>query len=309
MLSLVFNCLLVFCLSLASSVYAQSAASAASTGAGYVGYNVSLEGDTDSVVFSTEETRPYANLTEPDPDIFLNASVFVGEISLDVENLTAKVNLDLQILQLLTFNAGVDVSIDRVNLLIQNVTAKVLLEARLQNLVLMVNDTLSSIDLNPVIASLGNDVSSVVNNTAGALGSTVGGVVGGVTGSSGSTSVKRNLNLDQNILFSVNDYSGNTHTQRILAQNGDIVEQEFDNNAQVHSRRVVGSYAKDMTYNGHEESMARAGELVQQLQYTYAPIHGVSIVAAIYINEAKAVVATEVLSEFDVGGGSTISDL
>lgn len=53
-------------------------------------------------------------------------------------NLTAKINLDAQILQLLSFNAGVDLSIARVNLLIQNVTARVLLEARLANLVLMI---------------------------------------------------------------------------------------------------------------------------------------------------------------------------
>jgi len=64
--------------------------------------------------------------------------VHVGEIHIEVQNLTAKINLDAQVLQLLSFNAGVDLSIDRVNLLIQNVTAKVLLEARLANLVLMI---------------------------------------------------------------------------------------------------------------------------------------------------------------------------
>ena len=66
------------------------------------------------------------------------ASVSVGEIHIEVQNLTAKINLDAQVLQLLSFNAGVDLSIQRVNLLIQNVTAKVLLEARLANLVLMI---------------------------------------------------------------------------------------------------------------------------------------------------------------------------
>jgi hypothetical protein len=64
--------------------------------------------------------------------------VHVGEIHIEVQNLTAKINLDAQVLQLLSFNAGVDLSIDRVNLLIQNVTAKVILEARLANLVLMI---------------------------------------------------------------------------------------------------------------------------------------------------------------------------
>ena len=50
---------------------------------------------------------------------------------------TAKINLDVQVLNLLQFNAGVDLSIDEVNLLIQNVNVKVLLEARLENVVKM----------------------------------------------------------------------------------------------------------------------------------------------------------------------------
>ena len=78
-------------------------------------------------------------------------------------------------LNLLQFNAGVDLSIDEVRLLIEKVNAKVLLEARLENLVKMINSTLSSIDLNPIIATLGDDVGSIVNNT-----------VGGLTGSSSS---------------------------------------------------------------------------------------------------------------------------
>lgn len=68
----------------------------------------------------------------------IQASVHVGEINIEVQNLTAKINLDAQVLQLLSFNAGVDLSISRVQLLIQNVTAKVYLEARLANLVLMI---------------------------------------------------------------------------------------------------------------------------------------------------------------------------
>lgn len=51
---------------------------------------------------------------------------------------------EVQVLQLLNFNAGVDASIDRVKLTIQNVSASVLLEARLGNVVQMVDDVLSS---------------------------------------------------------------------------------------------------------------------------------------------------------------------
>ena len=103
-----------------------------------MGYNLTLEGDEDSVVYSTEDTRPDAGVNEPNPDVFLNASVSVGEIDIEVDNLRAQIDLNLEVLQLLQFNAGVDLSIDRVRLLIENVTAKVLLEARLENVVLMV---------------------------------------------------------------------------------------------------------------------------------------------------------------------------
>ena len=66
-------------LALGCSVHAQTASTS-----GYVGYNLTLEGDQDSVVYSTEDTRPDAGVNEPDPDVYLNATVLVGEISLDV---------------------------------------------------------------------------------------------------------------------------------------------------------------------------------------------------------------------------------
>ena len=279
---------------------ASTAASASSTG--YVGYNLTLESGDDSVIYSTDETNPNAGSLYPNPDVFLNASVDVGEIKILVDNLTAKINLDLQVLKLLTFNAGVEVNIDRVNLLIQNVSAKVLLEARLENILTMVNDTLASIDLNPVIATLGQDVGSVVNNT-------VGGLTGTTSGASSANAKRSSFDLEQNILFSVNNYAGDTHTNRVLAQNGDIVEQDLDNDGTVSGSRVVGSYKADMTYNGHEESLVRHGELVQSMRYTYAPIHGVSIVANVYLDESGSVVGTQVLSEVEAGGSSTIADL
>lgn len=43
------------------------------TSSGYVGYNLTLEGDEDSVIYATENTRADADLI-PNPDVFLNAS-------------------------------------------------------------------------------------------------------------------------------------------------------------------------------------------------------------------------------------------
>ncbi|KAH0021763.1 hypothetical protein KCU72_g12862, partial [Aureobasidium melanogenum] len=275
MLSLARNCLLAFALSLTVS----AASSSSSSDAGYVGYNLTLSGDDDSVIYSTANTRQNASTEYPDPDVYLNASVSVKEIDIEVDNLTAKVNLDLQVLELLQFNAGVDLSIDSVQLLIQDVKAKVLLEARLENLVAMVDDVLGSLDLNPVIATLGQGVGDILNQT----GDAVDGLLSGDSSSSSSSqAVKRSFVLDDNILYSINDFSGNSHTNRILDQNGDIVEQDLDNDGRISGTRIVGSYAKDMTFTGHEDKVERNGKEVERKQYKYEPIHGVQAVAAIF---------------------------
>ena len=60
------------CLAVAGLVSAQSAST---TGTGYTGYNLTLEGDEGSAIFSSEETRPDAGVNYPDPDVFLNASL------------------------------------------------------------------------------------------------------------------------------------------------------------------------------------------------------------------------------------------
>jgi hypothetical protein len=105
---------------------------------GYIGYRLDQRGDPESAVYETANTNTDAdNILPEDPDVYLNASVSVGEIDIEVDNITAKVNLQADVLKLLHFSAGVDASIDRVKLTIQNVSAKVELEARLENVVKM----------------------------------------------------------------------------------------------------------------------------------------------------------------------------
>ena len=70
-------CLWAFLTALA---YSQSSA-------GYVGYNLTLEGDNESVIYSTDDTRPDAGNNFPDPDVYLNASVHVGTIDIEVDEL------------------------------------------------------------------------------------------------------------------------------------------------------------------------------------------------------------------------------
>ena len=268
---------------------------------GYTGYSLSLEGDANSVIYETASTSANASTTVPEPDVYLNASVQVGEIGIDVANLTAKINLDAQVLQLLQFNAGVDLSVDRVSLSIVNVTAKVLLEARLENLVRMINDTLESLDLNPALATLGQ-----------AAGEVVDGVVEGITGGApppSSPVVPRSYELENNILYSVNDYSGNTHTNRVLAQNGDIIDEFLDNDGHTYNQQVVGSHLTDMTLIEENQNVVKNGQKLRELEYLYTPMAGISAVSAIYLNAEGEVVATRVLSESSGGGSSTIGGL
>lgn len=108
------------------------------SGDGYIGYRLDQRGDPDSAVYETANTNTDADTVLPaEPDVYLNASVSVGEIDIEVDNITAQVNVQADVLKLLHFTAGVDASIDRVKLTIQNISAKVLLEARLENVVTM----------------------------------------------------------------------------------------------------------------------------------------------------------------------------
>lgn len=104
---------------------------------GYIGYRLDERGDPESTVYETASTSDADSILPVDPDVYLNASLSVGEIDIEVDNITAVINLQADVLQLLSFSAGVTASIDRVKLTIQNVSAKVLLEARLENVVAM----------------------------------------------------------------------------------------------------------------------------------------------------------------------------
>ena len=197
-------------------------------------------------------------------------------------------------------------SIDKVRLLIENVKAKVLLEVRLENLVKMINTTLSSIDLNPIIATLGEGIGDVLNSTSGAIG----GLTGGSSNSSTSSSSKRDLSyeLEHGILYSTNNYRNNKHTNYVLAQNGNIVAERLDNDGNELGQKVVGNYKDDMTFNGYDIQVRRDGVEVTEKEYVYSPHAGLMAICAIYTDAAGAVVGTQIIAESSAGGSSTIGD-
>ncbi|KAK8076271.1 hypothetical protein PG994_003543 [Apiospora phragmitis] len=289
---------------------------------GYIGYDLNKRGDPDSAIYETANTKGGVILPE-EPDVRLNASVSVGEIDIEVDNLTAKVNLDAKVLSLLHFTAGVDLSIDRVKLQIQNVSAKVYLEARLENVVSMVDDVLNSIDLNPIIATLGKGVGNIVGNVTDTLGNGGGGSSSGGGSGSGTSSsaapsasasgnAKRGLsaldyNMAHGILYSTNDYSGNTHANRILGQNGTIYDSYLDNDGHETRRENVGFYSRDMTFTGHNRTITIDGKTEYEMGYFYMPYPGLEVFAAIWMDTVGRIVKTKIVSEAEAGGTSTIS--
>lgn len=161
-----------------------------------------------------------------------------------------------------------------------------------------VGDVLDSLDLNPVIATLGDDVGKIVNGTVGDLTS---GDYGGKT--------KRSFVLDEGILYSINDFTGNTHTNRVLAQSGDLYDVKLDNDGDETSRTVVGYYERDMTFTGHNKTISIDGEVKEfELQYDYKPFPGIESVCWIYVSPAGKVTRTQVIAESFGGGSSTLSD-
>lgn len=290
------------------------------TADGYTGYNLTLTGDGDSAYYETANTP--ANTSNPDyppPDVYLNASVHVGEIDILVRELSAKVNIDAQVLQLLEFNAGVDVSVDRVRLNIQNVTARVELTARLANLVEMVSSVLDSIDLNPILAELGDLAGGVI----GGVGDVIDGVVGG-GGSSPDTNTSTSTDsllsarsssslfssqLAAGILYAINDYSGNTHTNRVLTQSGELVDQSLDNGGIVYNQRTIGLFDELMEFTGRErEGVVVDGIPTTEREYAYRPFPGIEVVAQVFTGEDGEVVATRLISELEGGGSSSINN-
>lgn len=268
---------------------------------GYIGYTLEQNGDPEAAVYQTSETDTSGGIELPeDPDVYLNASVSVDEISIEVENITAKVNLDAQVLKLLHFTAGVDASIDRVKLKIQNVSAKVELEARLGNLLQMVNDVLDSIDLNPIVATLGSTVKGVINDTVGVI-------TDPVDEDTGLRKRSLEYHLAYNILYSVNNYGGHNHRNRVLAQNGTMYDIYLSDRGDELSRSAVGYYSRDMTFTGHNKTISIDGEPMEfEMQYVYQPYMGLDVVSLVYMDAKNGrITRTKVVAGLEGGGTTT----
>jgi hypothetical protein len=191
----------------------------------------------------------------------------VGRLELDVDNLRADINLAATIANLVTLNVGVQVGVSKVNITIADVDAELDLVIRLGRLAQMVNRTLASLDLNPLLINLVEGV--------GDLG---GGVVGVVDGLLGSV------------------LSGTGGEVRFLVDNLGNVVQEIVGGAST----IVGDYKKNMTDLGVVKELG--GGLTQR-SFLYEPLG--SLVNIVF-NTLGQVVQAVVVGK-DNGGGSSSS--
>ena len=153
----------------------------------------------------------------PEYDVVLDIpNLCVNRIFLKVDSVTAKLNLDARVSNLVRVTAGVDVLIGTVDLTIQGVRAQALLLVDLDDVVYIVDQTLTFIDNHPeVVQQLG----STLQNTVGAVGGLVNRLLlGTVTNSLGQA------------------------VQRLIDQStGSIIEKAVTGAGQQAAEKVVGN--------------------------------------------------------------------
>ncbi|KAJ4391069.1 hypothetical protein N0V93_004683 [Gnomoniopsis smithogilvyi] len=188
---------------------------------------------------STSTASSSSSTTNP-PDVLLNIpNLSVGKIELDVDNLSAELNLQANVASLVSINAGVQVGIQKVNITISDVEAELELIIRLGNLVDIVNRTISSLNLNPTLINILNTVTNVVTEVVGEVDGLLGSIVQG----------------SSNVNFLI-DNLGNI-VQEVAGDAGSTVSS------------IVGNYLQNMTLTGSVESLS--GGLVQKT-YSYDPL-------------------------------------
>ncbi|KAK0665480.1 hypothetical protein QBC41DRAFT_306114 [Cercophora samala] len=215
-------------------------------------------------------TTPRPSGSNP-PDVYLRVpELSVGRIELEVDDLRADVNLNAEIANLVSINVGVAVGVQKVNITIADVEAELELVIRLGHLVDIVNRTLSSLDLNPLLINLLNNVSDVVDSVVGA----VDGLLGTIT-QGGST-----------LRFLI-DNLGNI-VQEVAGEGTDIVSS------------IVGNYQKNMTFTGVAKEL---GNGLTQRTYKYDALG--SLVNIIFNTMGQVVQAVVVGKDNGGGGGGS----
>lgn len=203
-----------------------------------------------------------------DPDVLLDVpNLSVDEITLDVENLRAKVSLDARLANLLSLTAGADVGIDKVKLQIKGVKAEVLLKVRLDNVAAIIDRTLTTIDRNPEILTR---LLQSVDNTVGTVGNVA------------QTALQPGGLLSQTV-----NTLGQT-VQRTVDATGNIVEKTLDTTGRVVNSSTVGNVSSLRVLSENRNS---TGQIVRRVQDTAGAVIEVTLDAA------GKVIGSKVLSQ------------
>jgi len=134
----------------------------------------------------------------PEYDVVLDIpNLCVERVFLKVDSLTAKISLDARVSNLVHISAGADVLIGNVDLTIQDVRARALLLVDLDDVVHIVDQTLTFVDNHPEVVSA---LTSTLQNTGAAVGGVVGNVVGAVQGLLLGTTKLANGNILQHLV-------------------------------------------------------------------------------------------------------------
>jgi hypothetical protein len=114
--------------------------------------------------------------TTGEPDVVLDVpQLKVDEIGLEVDNLRARIALQVRLADLLQLGVGADVVVDRVALEIKGVEAQAMLKARLENVQAILDRAFTTIDNNPEILK---ELAGTLEDTAGEVGDTAGQALG-----------------------------------------------------------------------------------------------------------------------------------
>ncbi|PNS17569.1 hypothetical protein CAC42_8112 [Sphaceloma murrayae] len=231
-------------------------------------------GNSTSVRPSPTTSRSGADVGAP-PDVYLNVpQLSVGRIELNVDDLRADINLNARVAGLVQLNAGVQLSVQNINITIADVDVELELVVRLGHLVDIVNRVFESVDLNPLIVSIGNATESLV----GAVVSQVDGLLGTIT--QGGTTLSFIVDSLGNIVQQVTGAAGGA---------GGTLD------------AIVGNFRQNMTLTGPVQAI---GNGLSKGTYSYSPLNAL---VDIVTNSAGQVVNAVVQKTKQPSSGATTS--
>lgn len=165
----------------------------------------------------------------------------VERITLEVNDLQARLSLNARVANLVSVQAGADVSVEQVSIGIRGVRAEALLLVDLDNVVQVVERTLQFVDNHPeIVTQLTGTVNRTVN-TVGSVANTAlqpGGVVDRAVGVAGQT--LNNLTQPGGVLTQTVNTLGQT-VQTTLDASGNLVERTLGTAGQVVNTRTLGA--------------------------------------------------------------------